>query len=242
MAAPHRPGALPRDRHLPESTMLHTPLREPFSRATRARSSGRPLGRLGGFLLAASLPFLSCSSVDRTPATGSVPPDVSMEPAPAAPARSDAAAAPAEGGLTDAEIRALPPEDEVSVEVLDLAAMTLDELNASGAVSDIHFDYDSAELSAEARRILEVNAAWLARYPSVRVLVEGHCDERGTVEYNLALGEERARAARDYLRDLGIPDTRMRIISYGKEFPLDPRSNEEAWRQNRRAHLEIIAK
>lgn len=199
--------------------------------------------RLAVFALALALFPLACSSVDRSPATGGVPPELpALEAEPESPEPSPEAPGREERGLTDAEIRALPPEPGVEAEVLDLASMSLDELNALAPLRDIRFDYDSAELSDEARAILQENADWLALYPGVRVLIEGHCDERGTVEYNLALGEERARSAQEYLGELGISEDRMRIISYGKEFPIDPASNEEAWRRNRRAHLEIIAK
>ena len=146
------------------------------------------------------------------------------------------------GGLTEDEILALPPEVGREADLLDIGPKSLEELNAEGHLKDVQFEYDSAMLSDTMRAILQENADWLSRFPSVRILVEGHCDERGTVEYNLALGEERARAVRDYLRDLGVGSGRMRIISYGKEFPLDPGRNEAAWRRNRRAHLEIIAK
>ncbi len=145
-------------------------------------------------------------------------------------------------GLTEDEILAIPPEVGSETDLLDIGAKSLEELNTEGHLKDVQFDYDSADLSPPMRATIEENAAWLSRYPSVRILVEGHCDERGTVEYNLALGEERARAVRDYLRDLGVDSGRMRIISYGKEFPLDPGHNETAWRRNRRAHLEIVAK
>ncbi len=225
-----------------------------LSRLMTTHDMLRPAGRAsesalrpsrGAVAAAALLPMLlaGCSSVDRTPATAAAPAESLVEPE--APETTEPAPEPvasAAGGLTDAEIRALPPEDEVGVDVIGLGGVTLDELNASGVLRDIQFGYDSANLSEEARGILQENAAWLSRYPDVRVLIEGHCDERGTVEYNLALGEERARSTRDYLRGLGIEESRMRIISYGKEFPLDIRSNEEAWRRNRRAHLEIIAK
>ena len=156
--------------------------------------------------------------------------------------QSAATPAPDPEGLTADEILALPPETGAETDLLDLRAMTLEELNAANPLQDVRFDYDSARLSGEARATLEENAVWLSRYPSVRILVEGHCDERGTVEYNLALGEGRARAARDYLRELGVAGERMRIISYGKEFPLDPGHEETAWRRNRRAHLEITAR
>ncbi|MGH9334498.1 MAG: OmpA family protein, partial [Vicinamibacteria bacterium] len=94
----------------------------------------------------------------------------------------------------------------------------------------------------EGRSTLDRNADWLKRHASVTVLIEGHCDERGTVEYNLALGERRASAVYNYLMSLGIPAGRLKTISYGKEFPMDLGHTEEAWARNRRAHFEITAK
>ena len=189
-----------------------------------------------------------CSSVSRAPATGSDPAAAQgPDAAPPESRGSDAEPAPTpeptgSGGLTEDEILALPPEVGAETDLLDIGARSLEELNAEGHLEDVHFEYDSAMLSDTMRATLQENADWLSRYPSVRILVEGHCDERGTVEYNLALGEERARAVRDYLQELGVGSGRMRIISYGKEFPLDPGRDEAAWRRNRRAHLEIIAK
>lgn len=98
----------------------------------------------------------------------------------------------------------------------------------------VYFDFDSAALSPEARTTLERQAFFLRKYPSVAVTVEGHCDERGTREYNLALGERRASAARDYLVSLGIDSSRVSTISYGKERPVNPASTEQAWAENRR--------
>ena len=105
----------------------------------------------------------------------------------------------------------------------------------------VFFGYDRFELSTEARSVLERQAAWLRRYPNVRILVAGNCDERGTREYNLALGARRAAAARDYLVSLGIMQNRLETVSYGKERPLDPRANEEAWSVNRNAHTQIVS-
>lgn len=105
----------------------------------------------------------------------------------------------------------------------------------------VFFGLDRSDLSMEARQILERQAAWLQRYPSVQILVAGNCDERGTREYNLALGARRAAAARDYLVSLGVSPNRIQTISYGKERPLDPRSNEEAWSLNRNAHSQIVS-
>ncbi len=105
----------------------------------------------------------------------------------------------------------------------------------------VFFGYDRFDLTPEARAILERQAAWLRRYPNVRILVEGNCDERGTREYNLALGARRAAAARDYVVSLGISGDRLQTVSYGKERPMDPRSNEQAWSVNRNAHSTIVS-
>lgn len=99
----------------------------------------------------------------------------------------------------------------------------------------VFFDYDSSSLSAEAQSTLQRQAAWLKQYGDVSVTIEGHCDERGTREYNLALGERRAAAAKKYLVSLGIPSSRVSTISYGKERPAVIGSDESAWSQNRRA-------
>jgi peptidoglycan-associated lipoprotein len=105
----------------------------------------------------------------------------------------------------------------------------------------VFFGYDRSDLTPEARSVLERQAAWLRQYPNVRILVAGNCDERGTREYNLALGARRAAAARDYLASLGVAQNRMETVSYGKERPLDPRANEEAWSVNRNAHSQIVS-
>jgi len=119
---------------------------------------------------------------------------------------------------------------------------TLDEINADSPLRDVPFDFDSAELLDSARPILDHTAEWLRSYPTVTLLVEGHCDERGTVEYNLALGERRSMAAFNYLVSMGITAGRLKTISYGKEFPLDPGHTEQAWARNRRAHFEVTSK
>lgn len=105
----------------------------------------------------------------------------------------------------------------------------------------IFYGYDRFDLTPEARQVLERQAAWLRQYPNVSVLMAGNCDERGTREYNLALGARRAAAARDYLVSLGIAANRVETVSYGKERPLDPRANEEAWSVNRNAHTQIVS-
>ena len=104
---------------------------------------------------------------------------------------------------------------------------------------DILFEFDSAKLSDEAQQILRNKAEWLRENPRAQVLIEGHCDERGTNEYNLALGDRRAFSAKSFLVDLGIDESRLTTVSYGEERPLDPRSVEDAWTKNRRAHFVI---
>jgi peptidoglycan-associated lipoprotein len=104
---------------------------------------------------------------------------------------------------------------------------------------DILFEFDSASLSVEAQEILRAKAEWLRENLRARVMIEGHCDERGTNEYNLALGDRRAFSAKSFLVDLGIDDSRLTTISYGEEQPIDSRSTEDAWAQNRRAHFVI---
>lgn len=104
---------------------------------------------------------------------------------------------------------------------------------------DVFFEFDSASLTAEGQEILRAKAEWLRDNPAVRVTIEGHCDERGTNEYNLALGDRRAYSAKAFLKDLGIDDARLATISYGEEQPIATGSSEEAWAKNRRAHFVI---
>jgi peptidoglycan-associated lipoprotein len=116
------------------------------------------------------------------------------------------------------------------------------EVFESSLLKDIHFDFDKYDIRPGDAAILKEDAALLKKYPNVKIQIEGHCDERGTVEYNLALGERRANKAKDYLVSLGISTARISTISYGKERPLDPGHNDEAWAKNRRAHTIITAK
>jgi len=108
---------------------------------------------------------------------------------------------------------------------------------AEDALRDIHFDYDRYNITDEAADVLSANGEYLLNHGDVRILIEGHCDERGTEEYNLALGEKRALAARDYLVRFGIDRSKISIISYGEERPEDLGGTEEAWAKNRRAHF-----
>jgi peptidoglycan-associated lipoprotein len=133
-------------------------------------------------------------------------------------------------------------ETVISEEVMEEIPEDLEILNARGYLEDVFFETDSYEIPQEYRDSLARNASWLQRYPSIRIMVEGHCDERNTREYNLALGERRAYAVRDYLIFLGIEADRISTISYGEERPFALGSDESAWRLNRRAHFRITAR
>jgi len=115
-------------------------------------------------------------------------------------------------------------------------------LNGEQPLGNVSFDYDSAELSDAARDTLQGNSEWLQRWTSTRIMVEGHCDERGTNEYNLGLGEQRARAVVDYLTSLGVAAGRLSMVSKGEEEPTCTEETEACWAQNRRGHFIITAK
>ena len=108
---------------------------------------------------------------------------------------------------------------------------------ATEGLQRIHFDFDKSNIKAEFEPVLKANAAWMQANSGSKVTVEGHCDERGSVEYNIALGDRRANSAKSYMGKLGIPDNRMSTISYGKERPLCNEHNESCWWQNRRAEF-----
>ena len=123
-----------------------------------------------------------------------------------------------------------------------LTSKSLDDLNRDSPLKPLFYELDSSEVSASGQQVLQANAAVLKRYPTWQITIEGHCDERGTAEYNLALGERRALAAKTYLVSLGIPADKVRTVSYGKEFPFDAGHDDSAWAKNRRAHFVITAK
>ena len=135
---------------------------------------------------------------------------------------------------------ATPPSGEViseSIEGKDVAA-----INRAGYLKDAFFDYDKSDLRDDARSALAADAEWLKKYRSIQFLIEGHCDERGTSEYNLALGDRRSNAAKEYLVSLGVDASRIKTVSYGKERPFCTQSSEDCWQQNRRAHFLVTAK
>jgi peptidoglycan-associated lipoprotein len=122
------------------------------------------------------------------------------------------------------------------------ARKTLDELNAERPLEDVFFSFDSSDISEAGRASLQKNATFLSRWPNTRILVEGHCDSRGTPEYNLALGEQRAAAVRDYLVSLGLSADRVTIVSKGEEQPFCTEEAESCYSQNRRGHFLFTAK
>jgi peptidoglycan-associated lipoprotein len=119
---------------------------------------------------------------------------------------------------------------------------TLEELNRMGYLKRINFDFDKYFIREEMKPILEQNARWLLKYPTVVVTIDGHCDERGTEEYNMALGEKRAESAKKYMLNLGVPGERMKTVSYGKIKPLVKGVDEDSHFKNRRDELTIIRK
>ena len=179
-----------------------------------------------------SLMFVSGCATDQaaTTETGTIKSDASMDQILAA-----------ETAKSKAEIAAMrkAAADKAAAE----KAKELERLLAeASAVKNIHFAFDRYDLNAEARNTLGGLADWLSKQGSWVVTIEGHCDERGTAEYNMALGERRAEAAAAYLASLGISKDRITTISYGEERPLDPRSNEDAWAKNRRGHFVVVPK
>jgi len=171
---------------------------------------------------------------------GKKPPVARPTPPPPGPAASTSTAprppAPPE---PVAEPTVVPPEP---VRDDAIASASLDDINRNSPLKPLFFEYDSSDINAEGRAVLEANAATLKQFPIWTITIEGHCDERGTAEYNLALGERRAVAARTHLVSLGVSADRLRTVSYGKEFPFDAGHDEASFSKNRRAHFVITAK
>ena len=138
-----------------------------------------------------------------------------------------------------AEPTPVPPEP---VAPDDLSAIDIDAINKNSPFQPVFFAFDSSDVDAAGQQTLNANAEILKKYSTWVITIEGHADERGTAEYNLALGERRAVAARTYLVSLGVPADRLRTVSYGKEFPFDPGHSEDAWAKNRRAQFVVTSK
>jgi len=179
----------------------------------------------------ASVTAAACGKKNPPVARPTPPPPTTT--APANPARPPAPPEP----VTEPAI--VPPEP---VRDDAISSASLDDLNRNSPLQPVFFELDSSDLSQAAQKALDQDAVLLKKYGTWAITIEGHCDERGTAEYNLALGERRAIAARAYLVSLGIPADRLRTVSYGKEFPFDPGHDESAYAKNRRAHFVITAK
>ena len=179
-------------------------------------------------LVAASL-LPGCASKHR-PSVVTSAPGAGARTEEGAPQRPSDAPLPVDSGP---DVRPLHEEGAAA------ADLTGGESGEGGPLADVPFDYDKATLSDEATATLQRHAQWLKQHADTKVVVEGHCDQRGTVEYNLALGEARARAVREYLVAQGVAAERLTSVSYGKERPLDTGSNAAAWARNRRAHFVV---
>jgi peptidoglycan-associated lipoprotein len=155
------------------------------------------------------------------------PPPAAPAPPPPPPPPPPPAPAPAPRPLSEEEV---------------FARKSLEQLNSERPLDDVFFDLDRADIRDDARAPLQKNADWIKKWSSTAVSIEGHCDSRGSAEYNLALGTRRANAVKEYLVNLGVPANRIAVISKGKEQPFCTEENESCWQQNRRGHFVITAK
>jgi peptidoglycan-associated lipoprotein len=192
----------------------------------RVRSYRSPLAAL--LVVLGSVVVISCKSVPPAPENVN----------PQAP-KFESSAKPAEKVDEATGFKEASPTPESLSE--NSTSSEAEKANAQGLLKPIHFDFDKADIRPDAQQTMTADAGRIREHGSLKVRIEGHCDERGTVEYNLALGDRRARAARDYLVSAGIPAQRLRTISFGKERPLDPGHTESAWSVNRRAEFIFVA-
>jgi peptidoglycan-associated lipoprotein len=183
--------------------------------------------------------FLMVLAIIAAAACGRNRPPVARPMPPPAVTDADAAPRPPAPPEPVREPAIVPPEP---VRDDAIASGSLDDLNKNSPLKPVFYDLDSSELTSDARAVLDANAGVLKRFPTWSITIEGHCDERGTAEYNLSLGERRAVTARAYLVSLGVAGDRLRTVSYGKEFPFDPGKDEAAYAKNRRAHFVITGK
>ena len=183
---------------------------------------------IAAFSLMLGLGVAACGK--KAPAVTPPPPVPPAAPAaPPSPPAPPPAPAPAPAPKTLSE-------DEI------FAQKSLAQLNNERPLGDVFFDLDTSTIKEESKAALSTNSTWLKRWTSTRISIEGHCDERGTAEYNLGLGERRANAVKAYLVSLGVPADRVVIVSKGKEAPFCTDKNEACWQQNRRGHFVITAK
>ena len=166
--------------------------------------------------------------------TGCKTPDVVTEPPPAPPV--------VEPEPEPEPVVVEPPAIDKPIVIQKSVEEEIQELNNEGVLKTIYFDFDKSDLSETSRAMLRQNADWLRANADYKVVVEGHCDERGTIEYNLALGERRARATKEFLAELGVNASSLRLVSYGEERPEVEGSGESAHSKNRRAAFWIESK
>jgi peptidoglycan-associated lipoprotein len=186
---------------------------------------------LSTFALASAVAIAAAGCHKKAPAAVPSPPPAPPPAAPATPPPPPppppAAPAPTPPPLSEEEI---------------FARKSLEQLNAERPLDDVLFDLDQSSIRDDAKPRLQKDADWLKRWTSTQVTVEGHCDSRGSSEYNLGLGSRRATAVKDYMVSLGVPAGRMTVVSKGKEAPACMEENESCWQQNRRGHFVITAK
>jgi peptidoglycan-associated lipoprotein len=191
---------------------------------TRARRFVSAIALTAAVALAAA----GCHHKVPPPAPAPPPPPPAVTPAPPPPPPPPAARpAPAPAPLSEEEI---------------FRNKSLEQLNAEKPLDDVFFELDKSDIRDEGRAALQKDADWLKRWTTTQITVEGHCDSRGSSEYNLALGSRRAEAVKSYLVNLGVPAGRVTIVSKGKEQPFCTENNESCWQQNRRGHFLITAK
>jgi peptidoglycan-associated lipoprotein len=180
--------------------------------------------------LAAVVGVSACAKKKPAPPQAVPPAAVVEAPKPAPPPAPPPPAPPRE------EAPKPPTEDEI------FARKSLADLNAEKPLGDAFFALDSAQIKDDAKPALQKDADWMKRWATTKVMIEGHADSRGTAEYNLALGDRRAGAVRDYLVNLGVGADRLQVVSKGKEAPVCTEENEACWQQNRRGHLVVTGK
>ncbi len=184
-----------------------------------------------GIALCSALAVVAAGCHKKVPPAAPAPPPTTPTTAPATPPSPPPPPAPA----------AAPAPRPLSEEEI-FARKSLDQLNGERPLDDVYFDLDKSEIRDDARASLQKDADWLKKWTSTQITLEGHCDSRGSAEYNLGLGSRRATAVKDYLVNLGVPAGRVVVVSKGKEQPFCSDENESCWQQNRRGHFLITGK